>query len=100
MMTSILTGLDALLCILMIAAALEYLRVVHMLERPLLSLSFYCVAAGAFGGGIEIAMGSTPSIWAVLLHVGVVAYAWTHRREIFCRGWQWDGVERRKMRTP
>lgn len=99
MMTSILTGLDALLCILMIAAALEYLRAVHMLERPMLSLSFYCVAAGAFGGVIEIAMGGAPSIWAVLLHVGVVAYSWTHRREIFCRDWRWDGVERRKTRS-
>lgn len=100
MMTPILTGLDALLCILMIAAALEYLRTVHMLERPLLSLSFYCVAAGTFGSVIEIFLGSAPSLWAVLLHAGVAAYAWAHRRQIFCQDWQWDGVDRRKMRAP
>lgn len=96
MMTSILTGLDALLCILMIAAALEFLRTVHMLERPILSLSFYLVAAGAFGILVELARGFIPGSGSVLLHLGVVLYAWARRKHIFQDDWNWDGVDRRR----
>ena len=95
-MDNILMGLDAMLCILVVLAALDYLRAVHLFEHPLLSLSFYLVAIGAFGLLVEIARGSVVSPWSVLLHAGVVLYAWAHRHEIFKHDWHWNGVERRR----
>lgn len=91
MVTSILTSLDGVLCILVVLAALEFLRSVHLFEHPVLSVSFYMVAIGAFGLLVEIAQGRAPSPWAVLLHLGVVTCLWSHRREIFRRSWHWSG---------
>ncbi|MDN6874099.1 MULTISPECIES: hypothetical protein [Pseudomonas] len=95
MMTSILMGLDAVLCILVVLAALEFLRSVHLFEHPILSLSFYLVATGAFGLLLELAKGYWVSPWAVVLHLGVVVYAWCRRKHIFRDYWSWDGVDRR-----
>lgn len=89
MVTSILMGLDGVLCILVVLAALEFLRSVHLFEHPVLSVSFYLVAIGAFGLLVEIAQGCMPSPWSVLLHLGVVTCLWSHRREIFRRSWHW-----------
>lgn len=96
MMSSFLMALDAILCGLVILAALDLLRTVHVFEHPILSLSFYLVAIGAFGLLVEIARGSVVSPWSVLLHAGVVLYAWVHRHEIFQHDWHWNGVERRR----
>jgi hypothetical protein len=90
MMTSILIGLDALLCVLVVLAALEFLRTVHLFEHPILSLSFYLVAIGAFGILVELARGYWISPSSVLLHLGVVLYAWARRGQIFT----WDEKER------
>lgn len=98
MMNSIFMGLDAVLCILVVLAALEFLRAVHLFEHPILSLSFYLVAIGAFGLLVEVAKGYLISPWSVILHLGVVLYAWAHRREIFQSDWRWDGVDRRKLK--
>ncbi|HEJ5663496.1 TPA: hypothetical protein SL739_000106 [Pseudomonas aeruginosa] len=94
-MNSILMGLDALLCILVVLAALDFLRSVHLFEHPILSLSFYLVAIGAFGLLVELAKGYWVSPWAVVMHLGVVSYAWSRRRQIFQQDWRWDGVDRR-----
>ena len=96
MTISFLMGLDAVLCILVVLAALEFLRSVHLFEHPILSLSFYLVAIGAFGLLVEMAKGQFISPWAVLLHFGIVLYAWGRRKQIFRQDWTWDGVERRK----
>ncbi|BGD82946.1 TPA: hypothetical protein N0H42_001075 [Pseudomonas aeruginosa] len=94
MMNSILMGLDAVLCILVVLAALEFLRAVHLFEHPILSLSFYLVAIGAFGLLVELAKGYWVSPWAVVMHLGIVSYAWSRRRQIFQQDWRWDGAER------
>ncbi|MFU4289908.1 hypothetical protein ACM72V_26570 [Pseudomonas aeruginosa] len=96
MMNSILMGLDSLLCILVVLAALDFLRSVHLFERPILSLSFYLVALGAFGLLVELAKGYWVSPWAVVMHLGIVGYAWTRWKQIFHQDWRRDGAERRR----
>lgn len=83
MMTSLLMALDAVLCILVVLAALEFLRTVHLFEHPILSLSFYLVAIGAFGILAELARGYFISPSSVLLHLGIVLYAWAKRGSLF-----------------
>ncbi|MBB4863336.1 hypothetical protein HNP46_002183 [Pseudomonas nitritireducens] len=99
-MNSVFVALDALLCILVVAAALDYLRAVHLLDHPLLCVAFYLVALGAFGILTELARGYWVSPSSVLLHLGVVLYAWSRRSQIFREDWGWNGVERRKVRRP
>ncbi|UCL84511.1 hypothetical protein [Pseudomonas sp. HS-18] len=96
MMNTILMGLDAVLCILVVLAALEFLRSVHLFEHPVLSLSFYLVAIGAFGLLTELAKGYWISPWAVVTHLGIVSYAWARRKQIFREDWSWDGIDRRR----
>lgn len=96
MMSFFLMALDAILCGLVILAAVELLRTIQMFEHPLLSIAFNLIALGAFGILWELARGAHPSSGAVLLHLGVVLYAVAHRREIFQSDWHWDGVDRRK----
>lgn len=96
MTNTILMGLDAVLCILVVLAALDFLRSVHLFEHPILSLSFYLVAIGAFGLLVELAKGYWVSPWAVVMHAGLVAYAWSRRKQIFQSDWSWDGIDRRQ----
>lgn len=95
-MMTFLMGLDAMLCVLVMLAALDFLRTVHLFEHPILSLSFYLVAVGAFGLLNELAKGYWVSPWAVVMHLGVVGYAWSRRKQIFQQDWQWHGAERRR----
>ncbi|HGN0763399.1 TPA: hypothetical protein ACKRNP_000083 [Pseudomonas aeruginosa] len=95
-MMTFLMGLDAVLCVLVVLAALDFLRTVHLFEHPILSLSFYLVALGAFGLLNELAKGYLVSPWAVVMHLGVVGYAWSRRKQIFQQDWRWDGAERRR----
>jgi len=90
--------MDAVICILVVLAALEFLRAIDAMHSPMLALSFYCVALGAFGLLIELMETHQSSPASVLLHFGIVLYAWAHRREIFQSDWRWDGVDRRKVR--
>ncbi|ORL58100.1 hypothetical protein B7H17_26245 [Pseudomonas putida] len=83
MMSTLLVGLDAVLCILVVLAALEFLRSIQFTEQPLLSISFYLVAIGAFGTLTNLAGGWVPVWPAVAMHLGVVLYAWARRRDIF-----------------
>lgn len=82
MMNSILMGLDAVLCILVVLAALEFLRSVHLFEHPILSLSFYLVAIGAFGSFVTSMQGLWVNPMGVMLHAGMVAYAWARRGHV------------------
>lgn len=98
-MMTLFMSLDAMLCILVVLAALDLLRAVHLFEHPILSLSFYLIAVGAFGICAQIVMtGYVPSPWSVVLHAGVVTYAAAKRRQIFVSDWQWNGQERRATR--
>lgn len=96
-MATILIGLDAVLCLVIVLAALDYLRAVYFLEQPMLCFAFYLVAIGAFGLLAGLIAGAVPSIWSVLLHIGVTAYAAAHYRDIFVSAWHWDGSDRRKV---
>lgn len=95
-MNIILTGIDAVLCILVVVAALEYLRAVDMLKHPVLAAAFYLVAIGAFGLLVEMTRGATASLFSVTLHFGVVVYALARRQYIFNQDWAWNGPDRRK----
>lgn len=96
MISHIFAILDAAICVLVILAALEFLRAIDAMHSPMLALSFYCVALGAFGLLIELMETHRSSPAPVVLHLGVVLYAFAHRREIFQSDWHWDGVDRRK----
>ena len=78
-MNIILNTADAFLCVLVVVAAAEYLRRVRPIEQPLLSISFYLVAIAGFGGFVTALQGSVISPFTVLLHLGVVVYAWAWR---------------------
>ncbi|PTQ70296.1 hypothetical protein [Pseudomonas sp. GV071] len=56
-MSAVLTGLDAGLCLLVVLAALDYLRRVHIVAQPLLSLTFYLVAITVFGALLHLLYG-------------------------------------------
>lgn len=82
-MSATLTIIDALLCILVVLAALEYLRAVDTLRHPVLAIAFYLVAIGAFGLLLDMLRGGGASLFSVTLHLGVVLYAWARRQYIF-----------------
>jgi hypothetical protein len=82
-MTTVLQMIDTFLCVLVIVAAAEYLRRVRPIEQPLLSISFYLVAIAAFGGFVSALQSACVSPYTVLLHAGVVVYAWARRGHLF-----------------
>ncbi|MEN1775755.1 hypothetical protein, partial [Pseudomonas aeruginosa] len=90
MIMSILAALDALLCVLVVVAALEFLRTVQLSGQPLLGISFYLVAGGAFGILYGIMKGAPVNPFSVILHAGLVLYAWSRRRQIFGSDWSWN----------
>lgn len=92
-MNTILTSVDALLCILVVLSALEYLRAVDVFKHPVLAAAFYLVAIGAFGLLLDMIRGGGASLFSVTLHAGVVLYAWTRRQYIFMQ--DWSGEDRR-----
>lgn len=49
----------------------------------MLSISFYLVAIGAFGDFATAIQGHYVSPFTVMIHAGVVAYAWARRRHVF-----------------
>ena len=95
-MALFLTGFDALLCAVILLAALDYLRAVFFMDQPLVCLAFYLVVIGAFGHLVTLYAGRVPSLWEVLLHLGVTLYALAHYPDIFVDAWRWDGKERRQ----
>ncbi|MCU1752163.1 hypothetical protein [Pseudomonas sp. 6D_7.1_Bac1] len=82
-MNPILGGVDAFLCVLVVIASIDYLRRVRPIEQPMLSISFYLVAIGAFGDFAAAVQGHYVSPFTVMIHAGVVAYAWTRRGHVF-----------------
>lgn len=95
-MANILIAVDAVLCVLILLAAVDYLRAGYFMDRPVVCLAFYMVAIGAFGLLTWLYAGNVPSPWSVLLHFGIALYAASHYRDIFERDWCWDGDERHR----
>ena len=84
-LSSALTAADAFLCVLVVIAACDYLRKVRPIDQPLLSAAFYMVAIGAFGAFVTALQGHWVNPFGVMLHAGVVAYAyaWARRAHVF-----------------
>ncbi|POF89652.1 hypothetical protein [Pseudomonas putida] len=82
-LVSALTALDAFLCVLVVVAACDYLRKVRPIDQPLLSIAFYLVAIGGFGGFITALQGHWVNPFGVMLHAGVVFYALARRGHVF-----------------
>lgn len=97
-MSAFLVGVDMALCVLIVLAALDYLRAVFALDRPIECVSFYVVAIGAFLMILSLADGHVPSMGSVLIHLGVVIYCTEHYSQIFEQHWRWDGYDRRHSR--
>ena len=83
---SALGVLDALLCVLVALAACDYLRRIRPVDHPLLCTAFYLVAIGAFGAFVTAIQGHWVNPFGVMLHAGVVAYAWARRGHVFESG--------------
>lgn len=65
------------------------LRTVQLSGQPLLGISFYLVAGGAFGILYGIMKGAPVNPFSVILHAGLVLYAWSRRRQIFGGDLSW-----------
>lgn len=74
---------DAFLCVLVVIAACDYLRRVRPVDQPLLCTAFYLVAIGAFGAFVTAIQGHWVNPFGVMLHAGVVLYAWARRDHVF-----------------
>lgn len=81
-LVSALSVLDALLCILVALAACDYLRRIRPIDQPVLCTAFYLVAIGAFGAFVTAVQGHWVNPFGVMLHAGVVIYAWARRRHV------------------
>ena len=82
-LVSALGLIDAALCIVVALAACDYLRRVRPIDQPLLSVAFYLVAIGGFGAFATALQGQWVNPFGVMLHAGVVAYAWARRGHVF-----------------
>lgn len=82
-MNTILSVVDAFLCVLVVIAAADYLRRVRPIDQPLLSISFYLVAIGAFGVFVTTFQGHWVNPFGVMIHAGIAVYAWARRGHIF-----------------
>lgn len=82
-LVSALGVVDALLCVLVALAACDYLRRIRPVDQPLLCTAFYLVAIGAFGAFVTSIQGHWVNPFGVVLHAGVVLYAWARREHMF-----------------
>ena len=81
-LVSALSAADAFLCVLVALAACDYLRRVRPVDYPLLCTAFYLVAIGAFGAFVTSIQGHWVNPFGVMLHAGVVVYAWAKRGQV------------------
>jgi len=81
-LVSALSAADAFLCVLVALAACDYLRRVRPVDHPLLCTAFYLVAIGAFGAFVTSIQGLWVNPFGVMLHAGVVVYAWAKRGKL------------------
>ena len=83
---SALGVLDALLCVLVALAACDYLRRIRPMDSPLLAVAFYLAAIGAFGSFVLAMSGHVPTLYGVILKLGIVLYAVARRGHVFQPG--------------
>ncbi|HDS1682161.1 TPA: hypothetical protein QEM39_003740 [Pseudomonas putida] len=83
---SILVGANAFLSVLVVIAACDYLRRIRPIDEPLLAVAFYLVAIGAFGAFVLAMNGHVPTIFGVILKLGIVLYAVARRGYAFQPG--------------
>ncbi|VVP61669.1 hypothetical protein PS870_06409 [Pseudomonas fluorescens] len=81
--TSVLAAADAFLCVLVVIAACDFLRRTRPLDQPLLRAALYLVAIGAFGVFVTTFERAWVNPFSVMLHAGVVLYAWMRRGDVF-----------------
>ncbi|MGX1185159.1 hypothetical protein AB7M29_002838 [Pseudomonas sp. F-14 TE3623] len=77
---STMSATEAFLCVLVVIAAGDYLRRVRPIDQPLLSISFYLVVIGAFVTALQ---GHWVNPFGVMIHAGIVVYAWARRGHLF-----------------
>lgn len=80
---SAMAAADAFLCVLVVIAACDYLRRVRPIDQPMLSVAFYLVAIGAFGSFLGAMQSQLVSPFGVMVHAGIVLYAWARRGHVF-----------------
>lgn len=80
---SAMSATEAFLCVLVVIATGDYLRRVRPIDQPLLSISFYLVAIGAFGAFVTALQGHWVNPFGVMIHAGIVVYAWARRGHLF-----------------
>lgn len=80
---SAMAATDAFLCVLVVIAACDYLRRVRPIDQPMLSVAFYLVAIGAFGSFLAAMQVHMISPFTVMIHAGIVLYAWARRGRLF-----------------
>lgn len=83
---SILIGANAFLSVMVVIAACDYLRRIRPMDKPLLAIAFYLVAIGAFGAFVLAMNGHVPTVYGVVMKLGIVLYAVARRGHEFLRG--------------
>jgi hypothetical protein len=56
------------------------------MDHPLLAVAFYLVAIGAFGSFVLAMNGHVPTMYGVILKLGIVLYAVARRGHVFQPG--------------
>nr|WP_314614223.1 hypothetical protein [uncultured Pseudomonas sp.] len=82
----VLIGANAFLSVLVVIAACDYLRRIRPNDQPLLAVAFYLVAIGAFGSFVLAMSGHVPTLYGVVMKLGIVLYAVARRGHVFQAG--------------
>lgn len=83
---SMLIGANAFLSVMVVIAACDYLRRIRPMDEPLLAVAFYLVAIGAFGAFVLSMSGHIPTVYGVVMKLGIVLYAVARRGRVFKPG--------------
>lgn len=82
----VLIGTNAFLSVLVVIAACDYLRRIRPVDQPMLATAFYLVAIGAFGSFVLAMSGHVPTLYGVIMKLGIVLYAVARRGHVFRAG--------------
>lgn len=83
---SLLIGANAFLSVMVVIAACDYLRRIRPIDEPMLSVAFYLIAIGAFGSFVLAMSGHVPTLYGVVMKLGIVLYAVARRGHVFQAG--------------
>ncbi len=82
----VLIGTNAFLSVLVVIAACDYLRRIRPVDQPMLATAFYLVAISAFGSFVLAMSGHVPTLYGVIMKLGIVLYAVGRRGHVFQQG--------------